>query len=95
MLSKFADKILAIDKDVFNTIQSIGGVSEDEMFRAFNMGIGMIFIINKEDVGAVSSALKDITTPCKIGEIVAGNGEVKYGAKRGTRKDKRFAKDSG
>ena len=37
----------------------------------------MIFIINKEDVGDVSSALKDITTPCKIGEIVAGNGEVK------------------
>ena len=63
--------------DVFNAIQSIGGVSEDEVFRAFNMGIGMIFIINKEDVSAVSSALKDISPIYKIGEIVAGNGEVK------------------
>ena len=63
--------------DVFSAIQSIGSVSEDEMFRAFNMGIGMIFIINEEDVSAVSSALKDISPTFKIGEIIAGNGEVK------------------
>ncbi len=63
--------------DVFNAMQSIGGVSEDEMFRAFNMGIGMIFIIDKEDVSTVSSALSDISPIFKIGEIVAGNGEVK------------------
>ena len=62
---------------MFNAIQSIGGVSEDEVFRAFNMGIGMIFIIDKEDISAVSSALKDISPIYKIGEIVAGNGEVK------------------
>ncbi len=65
--------------DVFNAIQSIGGVSEDEMFRAFNMGIGMIFIINKKDVSAVSSALSDTSPIFKIGEIVAGNGEVEIG----------------
>ena len=64
---------------MFNAIQSIGGGSEDEMFRAFNMGIGMIFIINKEDVRAVSRALKGISPIYKIGEIVAGNGEVKIG----------------
>ena len=61
---------------MFNAIQSIGGVSEDEMFRAFNMGIGMMFIINKKDVNAVSSALSDTSPIFKIGEIVAGNGEV-------------------
>ena len=65
--------------DVFNAIQSIGGVSEEEMFRAFNMGIGMIFIINKKDVSAVSSALSDTSPIFKIGEIVAGNGEVEIG----------------
>ena len=43
------------------------------------MGIGMIFIINKEDVSAVSSALGDTSPIFKIGEIVAGNGEVKIG----------------
>ena len=64
---------------MFNAIQSIGGVSEDEMFRAFNMCIGMIFIINKKDVSAVSSALRDTSPIFKIGEIVAGNGEVKIG----------------
>ena len=43
------------------------------------MGIGMIFIISKEDVGAVSSALSDTSPIFKIGEIVAGNGEVELG----------------
>ena len=64
---------------MFSAIQSIGGVTEDEMFRAFNMGIGMIFIISKEEISAVSSALSDISPIFKIGEIVAGNKEVKIG----------------
>ena len=64
---------------MFNAIQSIGSISEDELFRVFNMGIGMIFIINREDISAVSSALKDISPIFKIGEVVAGNGEVKIG----------------
>ena len=41
------------------------------------MGIGMIFIINKEDINAISRALKDISPIFKIGDVVAGNGEVK------------------
>ena len=56
------------------------GVSQKmKCFRAFNMGIGMIFIVNKEDVSAVSSALSDTSPIFKIGEIVAGNGEVEIG----------------
>ena len=39
----------------------------------------MIFIINKEDVSAVSSALSDTSPIFKIGEIVPGNGEVEIG----------------
>ena len=64
---------------MFNAIQSIGGVSENELFRTFNMGIGMIFIIKKEDISAVSSALSDTSPIFKIGEIVAGNGEIEIG----------------
>ena len=43
------------------------------------MGIGMIFIINKQNVSAVSSALGDTSPIFEIGEIVAGNGEVEIG----------------
>ena len=43
------------------------------------MGIGMIFIISNEEISAVSSALSDISPIFKIGEIVAGNGEVEIG----------------
>ena len=31
---------------VFDLMQSIGGVEETEMFRSFNMGIGMIIIVD-------------------------------------------------
>ena len=39
----------------------------------------MILIINKEDFSAVSSALSGTSPIFKIGEIVAGNGEVEIG----------------
>ena len=39
-------------------MKSIGNVDEDEMYRVFNMGIGMTFIVNPDDIGAVTDALK-------------------------------------
>ena len=62
---------------VFDVMKDLGKISDIEMFRTFNMGIGMIFIISQEDVSAVSSALKNISPIFKIGEIVSGKGEVK------------------
>ena len=41
---------------VFDVMQSIGDVDENEMFRAFNMGVGMVFIVDQTDVYAVKSA---------------------------------------
>lgn len=31
--------------EVFRLVQSSGGVSDEEMFRTFNMGIGMVFVL--------------------------------------------------
>ena len=60
---------------VFDVMQSIGNVDEDEMFRAFNMGIGMVFIVAPDDIGAVTDALKNLTDVYEIGAIVKG-GDV-------------------
>ena len=61
---------------VFDVMQSIGDVDENEMFRAFNMGVGMVFIVDRTDVNAVKSALSDLTEVCEIGVVVSGEGEV-------------------
>ena len=61
---------------VFNVLQSIGDVDEDEMYRAFNMGIGMTFIVSTDDIGAVTDALKDLTDVYEIGSVVNAENEV-------------------
>jgi len=59
-------------------MQSIGDVDEDEMFRAFNMGIGMIFIVDSTDVNSVKDALKDLTKVYEIGSVVSGEKNVTF-----------------
>ena len=59
---------------VFGVMQSIGNVNEDEMFRAFNMGIGMVFVLETDDADSVKDALKNLTEVYKIGSIIKGNG---------------------
>ncbi len=55
---------------VFGVMQSIGDVDEDEMYRAFNMGIGMVFIVNPVDMDAT----KNLMETYKIGTVISGKG---------------------
>jgi phosphoribosylformylglycinamidine cyclo-ligase len=55
---------------VFQLIQETGNVSDNEMRKAFNMGIGLIAIINKKDVGKVLDIAKKMNEHgVVIGEI--------------------------
>ncbi|MDP8243993.1 MAG: phosphoribosylformylglycinamidine cyclo-ligase [Candidatus Hinthialibacter antarcticus] len=56
---------------VFQLMQEKGAVSRDEMYKVFNMGIGLIFIVSPCD--AVKLATK-LPQGCKIGEIEPGDG---------------------
>ena len=47
-------------------------VDEDEMFRTFNMGVGMILVVDKQDVQAVC----DNTDGYVIGKIIKGDKGV-------------------
>ncbi len=58
---------------IFEMIQEIGQVDEAEMYRVFNMGIGMIVIVPAEDEQVVVSTGIDIQ---RIGYIVNGSGAV-------------------
>ena len=57
---------------IFNVMQSIGNVDENEMYRAFNMGIGMIIIAAPDQVNSI----KKIIDVHEIGFVVAGGNQV-------------------
>lgn len=57
---------------IFKFIQREGKVDDIEMFRVFNMGIGMIAIVKDE---SVFDKLKTVK-PLFIGETIRGNGVV-------------------
>ena len=61
---------------IFDVMQSISDVDENEMYRAFNMGIGMTFIVNLDDIGTVTDALKDLTDVYEIGSVVNAENKV-------------------
>jgi phosphoribosylformylglycinamidine cyclo-ligase len=62
---------------VFRVLQEGGGVPEAEMFRAFNMGVGMIVATDAAGASAVcASALKLGVPAWEIGRLRAGTGKV-------------------
>jgi phosphoribosylformylglycinamidine cyclo-ligase len=62
---------------IFQFMQQAGGVENDEMYRTFNMGIGMVLVTSPDRAGQVLSAaeLKPFE-PCRIGRIVQGGAKV-------------------
>jgi len=60
---------------LFELLQERGGVEREEMFRVFNMGVGMIFIIpSAEESGLGKGDFR--WSPFPIGEVVEGGGKV-------------------
>jgi phosphoribosylformylglycinamidine cyclo-ligase len=59
---------------IFNLLQKKGGVETAEMYRVFNMGIGMALICAPEDVKKLTKALPDARV---IGEVVKQQGEAR------------------
>ncbi|MEE8335333.1 MAG: phosphoribosylformylglycinamidine cyclo-ligase [Candidatus Neomarinimicrobiota bacterium] len=62
---------------VFSIMQSLGEVEEQEMYRTFNMGIGMVLIVNPDCRAVIEESLKDLCAVYKIGSVVPGNRTVK------------------
>lgn len=60
---------------LFRFLQQAGRVSDDEMYRVFNMGVGMIAIVPAENENAVrqAAAVEGVDT-WRVGEVVAGDG---------------------
>ena len=61
---------------VFEVIQDIGNITEPEMYRTFNMGIGMVLIVPASAQDKIISMLKNKIKVFKLGKVVAGKPEV-------------------
>ncbi|MGI9035125.1 MAG: phosphoribosylformylglycinamidine cyclo-ligase [Pyrinomonadaceae bacterium] len=62
------------DPLIFGLMQKIGNVEEREMFRTFNMGVGMIVICAEADQEFLENNLENCV---EIGRVIAGNKEVR------------------
>ena len=62
---------------IFPLLQEIGNVSRREMYRTFNMGVGMTLVVPGETVGEIVKYLEaDGERATVIGEIVPGEQTV-------------------
>jgi phosphoribosylformylglycinamidine cyclo-ligase len=61
---------------IFDVMSRLGQVDQEEMYRVFNMGIGLILVVPPDSVSGVlarATALGD--RGWQIGEIVSSTGE--------------------
>ena len=62
---------------LFELMRELGNVSESEMYRTFNMGVGMVIVCSTNDAEAIASHLRTHGEAVyEIGNVVAGNREV-------------------
>ena len=62
---------------LFAALVAAGGVARDEAFRAFNMGVGMMVVINTDLADAVIGAARAAGVAAWIaGDVVPGDGRV-------------------
>lgn len=62
---------------IFKLIQRIGGISEHDMFNTFNMGVGMVAAVAKENAQKAVDVLKANGEDAVIlGEVIEGNDGV-------------------
>jgi phosphoribosylformylglycinamidine cyclo-ligase len=62
---------------VFELMQRIGNVTEREMYRTFNMGVGMVIVCSRENAGAIQANVQSRDSKCyEIGRVIAGDRDV-------------------
>jgi phosphoribosylformylglycinamidine cyclo-ligase len=64
---------------IFTLIQQRGNIAIDEMYRAFNMGIGLIVVVAATEAERVCEILERAREhPVRLGQVVAGAEGVRY-----------------
>ena len=62
---------------LFDLLRRLGNVSDTEMYRTFNMGVGMVIVCSADDAETIKMHLRDERETCyEIGNVVSGYREV-------------------
>jgi len=65
---------------IFSLIKKEGKISDEEMYRTFNMGIGMALVVRQKEALEILKALRLIGyNSCIIGKIIKGNKQIIVG----------------
>jgi phosphoribosylformylglycinamidine cyclo-ligase len=63
--------------NLFTQLERAGNVARDEMFRAFNMGVGMVVIVAPSGVETILGAAEsEGVRAWRLGRVVRGTGRV-------------------
>lgn len=62
--------------DIFKRIQSAGDIPDEEMYKVFNMGIGMTWIVSVDEVNYCVAKLSEYIPSTIIGRIEKRNNNV-------------------
>lgn len=54
---------------IFNLIEKVGDIPKRDMFNTFNMGVGMVVIVSKDDCNSILSLIPDSYV---LGEVIEG-----------------------
>jgi phosphoribosylformylglycinamidine cyclo-ligase len=69
---------------IFKVIQRLGGIDEGEMYRTFNMGIGMVVVVAQKDATRTLTVLKTCGERAYIiGEIITAPREKAQAKEKG------------
>lgn len=62
--------------EIFGWIQDAGGIAQEEMYRVFNCGIGMVVVLAQQDCLVAQKVLESAGEKVfRIGEIVSADGD--------------------
>src|SRR5262249_48089006 len=63
---------------IFKLLQEIGNVEDTEMFRTFNMGVGMVIVCLPGAAEAIQRHVQELRETCyRIGAVIKGNRDIK------------------
>jgi phosphoribosylformylglycinamidine cyclo-ligase len=62
---------------IYELMREIGNVSDAEMYRTFNMGVGMVIVCDPKNADEIKSHLQSLNESCyEIGKAIEGEGKV-------------------
>jgi phosphoribosylformylglycinamidine cyclo-ligase len=60
---------------IFALLQRLGRIADEEMYRAFNMGIGFAIVVAAEHADAARARLETLGWPAHVLGLATGDGE--------------------